>query len=363
MTGGSIIGRSKWEVDTPALLLDMEAVEANLARMAEWFEDRPCGLRPHFKTHKLPLIARMQVEAGAVGIACAKLSEAQVLLEHGIRDVLIANQVVGQEKVRRLVGLAGWGRLTVCVDDAANAEMISARAAEQGRRVDVLIEVNVGLNRCGVAPGRPALELAGRIAGLPGLGFQGLMGYEGGLFIKDEARKEAECRKANRALVETRDLLEKNGFPVRVVSAGGSNTYRLTGSYPGVTEVQAGSYVTMDTHSQDHGLDFRPALSLMTTVVSRPEPGRAVIDAGLKAVSQDLGLPRCGRPEMELVKLNEEHGHLRIKNPDLPLGPGDKIELIPSHGCTTIPLHDRYVLVRGRMVESVTPIAGRGALT
>ena len=359
----SIIGRSKWEADTPALFLDLAAVQSNIARMSEWFRDKECNLRPHFKTHKLPLIARMQIEAGAMGITCAKLSEAQILLEHGVQDVLVANQIIGPVKIQRLIGLAECGRMMVCVDDAANADELSAAAAKRGLCLDVLMEVNVGLDRCGVAAGEQALKLAQGITKLPGLNFRGLMGYEGGMYLKNQKQKEAACRKANQTLVDTKRLLVENGIQVEIVSAGGSNTYQLTGTYPGITELQVGSYVTMDTHNQEYGLGFEPALRVLATVISRPEPGRAVIDAGLKAVSKDEGLPACTLQGVELIKLNEEHGHLRIHDPDQHLKPGDKIELIPSHGCTTIPLHADYILVRDQKIVSITPIAARGALT
>jgi D-serine deaminase-like pyridoxal phosphate-dependent protein len=163
--------------------------------------------------------------------------------------------------------------------------------------------------------------------------------------------------------VDTRDLLVQAGVEVEVVSAGGSNTHQLTGFHPGVTEIQVGSYATMDLHNEEFGLDFRQALSVMTTVISRPRPERAVIDAGLKALSVDAGPPGCAAPGITVRALNEEHGHLALQEPETPLGPGDRIELIPSHGCTTIPLHDRYVLVRDGVVESIVPIAARGALT
>ena len=361
MKGVSLIGQSKWEADTPALLLDIEAVEWNIAKMAAWFDGKPCKLRPHVKTHKLPLIARMQLEAGAIGITCSKLSEAQIFLEHGIKDILIANEIVGRNKIQRLIGLARYGCLTICLDDIRNGREISDAAIQSGLSLDVLVEVNVGLNRCGVAPGRPALDLAVQIMELPGLNFRGLMGYEGGLFIKDPETKRSECQRANQALVQTRDLITGVGIPVDIVSSGGSNTYYLTGDYEGITDVQVGSYVTMDLHNEEFGLDFRQALRVLVSVVSCPDPGRAVIDAGLKAISQDTGMPGCWQPGIRLTRLNEEHGHLAVDDPTIDLQPGDKLELIPSHGCTTIPMHNNYLLIRKDRVEAVIPIHARGA--
>jgi D-serine deaminase-like pyridoxal phosphate-dependent protein len=357
----NIIGHPKSEIDTPALLLDMGAVERNIAKMAGYFSDKSCKLRPHIKTHKLPLIARKQVEAGAIGITCAKLGEAQIFLEAGIKDVLIANEIVGVTKIQRLVNLSAYGNLICAVDHFENARDISEAAGRIGRKVNVLVEVNVGLNRCGVVPGKPALELAEKVLELKNLIFRGLMGYEGGLFIKDLEEKKNQCTQRNRLLAETKDLLVKNGIPVEIATAGGSNTFNLTGIYPGITDIQVGSYVTMDTHNHYYGLDFEQAVTVLTTVISRPEKGRAVTDAGLKSLSADEGLPVCKEAGVSVFRLNEEHGHLKIENPDHDLKAGDKIEIIPSHGCTTIPFYERYFIIRNGYVESVAEIYARGA--
>jgi len=355
------IGRHKTEIDTPALLLYMDAAERNIAKMADFFSDKPCKLRPHIKTHKLPLIAHKQIDAGAIGITCAKLGEAKVFLESGIKNVLIANEIVGEKKIQRLVNLSGYGDLVVCVDHFENARDISEAAGRIGRKINVLVEVNVGLNRCGVQPGKPALELVQGITKLENLVFRGVMGYEGGLFIKDLEEKKKKCTERNQRLVETKEFIEKNGLPVEVVSAGGSNTFFLTGIYPGIGDLQVGSYVTMDMHSTYYGADFEHAITVLATVISRPERERAVTDAGLKSLSTDEGLPVCKETGITLFSLDEEHGHLRIEDPDHDLSPGDKIEIIPSHGCTTIPLYDRYVIIRNDHVESVVAIWARGA--
>lgn len=354
-----LIGRHKSEIDTPALLLYIDVAEANIRRMAEFFRHRPCQLRPHMKTHKLPLLAHKQLEAGAIGITCAKLAEARTFQEAGVRSILIANQVVGETKIRALVRLLRDGEVIVCVDDIDNARQLSAAAAEIGVTAPVLVEVNVGLNRCGVAPGHPALELVRKLSALENLAFRGLMGYEGGLFLKDREEKARRCGESNRLLVDTRRLIEKEGFAVEIASAGGSNTYDLTGLYPGITDVQVGSYVTMDDHSREFGLDFGQAVTVLSTVISRPEPGRAVFDAGKKSLSTDEGLPVCLEQGLEVFRLNEEHGHLTIEGRTLRTG--DKIEIVPRHGCTTIPLFDRYFLIRNDRVESVAQMRARGA--
>ena len=355
-------GQGKADLDTPALLLDMEAVEANIAKMARWFADKPCRLRPHAKTHKLPLIARMQVEAGAIGITCAKLSEAEAFFREGIRDVLVANEVVGERKIERLVEVARLGNLIVCVEDPGNARAISVAARRAGITVRVLVEVDTGLGRCGVKPGEPSLALAREILGMEGIELAGIMGYEGGCFIKAPAEKKSRAETCYRALISVRDLLAGAGIPVGIVTAGGSNTFALAGAWPGITDVQVGSYVTMDPYNREYGVDFAQAVTVLATVISRPEPGRAVIDAGMKAFSTDHGLPTPVGEGITVSRLDEEHGRLALDGPACGLAVGDKVELVPSHGCTTIPLHEQYVLMRGGRVQAVAPIPARGAL-
>jgi D-serine deaminase-like pyridoxal phosphate-dependent protein len=357
----TMIGRHKTEIDTPALLLYMDKVEKNIKTMATYFADKPCKLRPHMKTHKIPLISHKQIEAGAIGITCAKLGEAKIFLEAGIRHVLIANEIVGRTKIQRLIHLAGYGDLIVCVDQFENAEEISEAAGEQDRKINVLVEIDVGLGRCGVKPGKPALELVQKLSQLKHLGFRGVMGYEGGMFIENPEEKKKQTHECNQRLVETKELIERNGFPVEIVTAGGSNTFNLTGTYPGITDIQVGSYVTMDRYNRYYGLHFEQAVTVLATVISRPEKGRAVIDAGMKSLSSDNGLPSCTDPGITVSRLNEEHGHIKIENPEYDLRVGYKIELIPSHGCTTIPFYDRYVVIRNDRVESVIEIQARGA--
>ncbi len=361
MSNENLIGKHKSEIDTPALLIYMDVVEKNISRMANFFKNKECKLRPHMKTHKLPIIAQKQIEAGAIGVTCAKLSEAKLFFESGIKKILISNEIVGETKIQRLVNLSRYGDLIVCIDNYENAKNISDAATRIGIKINVLVEVNVGLNRCGVMPGKPALGLVQKIDGLKNIIFRGLMGYEGGLFIHDIDEKKRKCRESNNLLVETKKLIEENGFPVKIVTAGGSNTYKLTGTYPGITDIQVGSYVTMDEHNRSFGLDFDQAITVITTVISKPERTRAVIDAGKKSISVDEGLPVCKDKGISIFKLNEEHGHLSIKNQDAKISVGDKIEIIPQHGCTTISLYDSYMIIRDDHVESVADIYARGA--
>lgn len=362
MFGDDLIGRHKSEIDTPSLLLDMDVMESNIARMAAFFADKPCKLRPHMKTHKLPLIARKQIESGAIGITCAKLDEVEIFLKEGIQNILLANQVVGPLKIARMVRLSSLGNLIICVDQYENARDISQAGARAGQTIQVLVEVNVGIDRCGVLPGQPALDLVRRISGLKNLRFCGLMGYEGGCFTQDPEEKRGVCTECNQLLVQTAELIARDGFPVEIVSAGGTNTYYLTGLVPGITDVQVGSYVTMDEHNRAFGVPFKQAITVLTTVISRPERGRAVSNAGKKSLSTDEGLPVCTTPGIDVFCLNEEHGHIRFENPDHPLKVGDKIEIVPSHGCTTIPLYDEYILLRNDIVVGIAPILARGAM-
>lgn len=354
-----LAGRPVQQVNTPALLLDMDAAQRNIRKMAELFRGRECKLRPHFKTHKLPILAHMQMSAGAVGITCAKLAEAEDLLLSGIENVLIANQIVGAQKIAKLASLARYGRLMVCIDDYSNAAEIARAAGAAGVRLGVLAEVNVGLNRCGVNPGRPALDFVRKVLELPNIDFRGLMGYEGGVFVKDPAEKAEICKKSNALLVETAELIRGEGIPVEVVSSGGSNTINQTGLYPGITDIQVGSYVTMDSHNREFGIDFEQAVFVLSTIISRPESGRAVMDAGKKAFSCDAGMPGFVEPGFAITMLCEEHGILGLAEEAEHLRIGDKVMVIPSHGCTTIPLYDEYIAVRGDTVEAVLPIRTR----
>ena len=287
------IGRSLAEVDTPSLLLDHDALLANIRRMAAFFAGRPCRLRPHFKSHKCTRIARLQMEAGAVGITCAKLGEAEVVADAGIQDILIANQIVGPMKIARLMELARRARPMVAVDSPENVKALSAASSAAGLRLRVLVEVDIGMHRCGVAPGQPALDLARLVAASPGLSFEGLQGYEGHCVdLRDEAERTAKTRAALQLLVETRRHIERAGLPVRIVSGGGTGTYTLTGDYEGIDEVQAGSYAAMDWWYQVIRPEFQQAQTILATVVSRPASGKAIIDVGRKGVGAEWGPPR-----------------------------------------------------------------------
>ncbi len=362
-----LIGQGKAAIDTPALLVDLDALERNLRTMADFFADKPAKLRPHAKTHKSPIIARKQLALGAIGITCAKLGEAEVLAEAGIPDILVANQVIGPLKIARLLALLETGsRVTVAVDDADNLRDLARAAEGRGVEVPVLVEVNTGMNRCGVEPGEPALALARVAADLPGIRFRGIQAYEGHLVnVADEGERAARVAATMAPIVATREALERAGLPVEIVSGGGTGTFALTGTTPGFNEVQAGSYVFMDTaYGAVGGVGgrFEQALTVLATVVSRPTADRAVLDIGRKSLGTDHGTPRLKEyPEgARFEGFSEEHAKLAVAGPARDLRPGDTVEVVPGHGCTTVNLHDRYVAMRGGVVEDVWPIAARG---
>lgn len=359
---GDWIGAPLEDLDTPALLLDRSASDYNLQRMAEFFRGRGCQLRPHFKNHKCVTLARRQLDAGsAVGITCAKLGEAEVLADGGVGDVLIANQVVGSRKMARLVELARRIDLKVAIDDICQAEAISQAAAAAGATVGVLVEIDIGSGRCGVAPGEPALELARRILPLAGLRFDGLQAYEGhAVYVNDPAQRERLVRQAFDQALQTRRLVEASGIEVRILSGGSSSTHQITGTIEGVTEVQAGSYATMDWRYAEMLPDFRVALSVLARVISK-RPGVAVLDVGLKGAGCEFGLPRIkDHPQAQIPSfVSEEHSIVR-NAPDWKIG--QAVELLPSHACTTCNLHRQIVVYEGRRVVDVWPIEGSGKL-
>lgn len=354
-------GASLDAIDTPALLLDHDKLLGNIRRMAEFFADRPTRLRPHAKTHKCIEIARLQMEHGACGITCAKVGEAEVLADGGIHDILIANQIVGPVKVRRLMDLTKRCTLAVAVDSAENVRELSEAAVAAGTTLRCLVEVDIGMGRCGVAPGEPALELARLVDESPGLVFGGLQAYEGHLqevvpFEERRQRARADMQKA----LDTRALIEGAGLPVPVVSGGGTGTHAITGVMRGVDEIQAGSYATMDANYRKVGAPFENALTVLATVISRPTPEVAVIDAGLKTVSPEFGEPSVLVSGATYTEFSEEHGTLRLQGAARDLRTGQTIELIPAHGCTTINLHDRLHVMSDKAIRDVWAVAGRG---
>jgi D-serine deaminase-like pyridoxal phosphate-dependent protein len=350
----------KHDVDTPALLLDLDVMEANIADMAAFFRDRPQKLRPHFKTPKTPEVARRQIEAGAIGITAAKLGEAEVLVNAGLGPVLIANQVVGPRKIDRLMALlAKGGEVIVAVESELNVRELEEGAARSGQRPQAIVEVDIGMHRCGTANPEETVELAHRLADGP-VRYRGIMGYEGHcVLIEDAAERETKTRQALERLSAHVRALRSAGLGPEIVSGGGTGTYDLTGAWPDVTEVQAGSYVFMDGRYRRVRPDLgRPALSMLVTVIAR-HGDYAVIDAGMKALTNEFG-PSAGVDlPVTISRLSEEHGTLDVGDADV--RPGMKIEVLPSHNDTTLNLHSEYYVCRGDEVIDVWPIAAARA--
>lgn len=349
------------DIATPALLLDAAALERNIARMAAFFAAGPCRLRPHVKAHKTPEIARRQLAAGScVGLTVATVAEAEAVA--GLTDdLLVANEVIGRERCERVAALARGRRVTVAVDSPAGIAQMSAAARGAGTTVGVLVDVNVGQQRCGLPPGRDVLALARAVAGTPGLTLRGVMGYEGHAQpIRDARERQSTARNAMRLLVAMADLLRQDGLACDVVSAGGTGTYDISGRVDGVTEIQAGSYALMDTDYAAVGVPFEHAFSVLGTVVSRPAPGRCVADCGHKSATKDHGNPMVkGVAGAVVTALNDEHVVIELP-PGARLDVGDRIELIPSHTDPTVNLHDVFYVVDGGTVVDVWPIAARG---
>ena len=349
------------DVPTPALLVDVAALDRNIARMAAFFAAGPCRLRPHFKAHKTPEIARRQLAAGScVGITCATVAEAEVAAAL-CDDLLIANEVVSADKCLRVAALAREVAITVAVDSIAGIDALAAAARTHGVTIGILVDVNVGQGRCGVEPGDEAVALATRVAATPSLTMRGVMGYEGHLQpLRDRAEREARTRVAMRELVETAREIRAAGIPCEVVSSGGTGTYDISGRVDGVTEIQAGSYALMDTDYASVGVPFEPAFFVVGTIVSRPSPERCVADCGHKSMTKDHGYPSVkGMDGATVTALNDEHAVIAVPA-SCTLSIGDRVQLLPSHTDPTVNLHDVIYVIEGDLVVDVWPISARG---
>jgi D-serine deaminase-like pyridoxal phosphate-dependent protein len=358
-----VVGSRIADLDTPCLLLDLDAVERNMDAMARAFAGTRVGIRPHAKTHKSPRLARMQLERGAVGICCAKLGEAEVLAGHGISGILITSELVGRSKIARLLGLAQTTSVITVVDDAGAARQISDAAVAAGLRLECLLDIDVGTNRTGVAAGEPAVALGLAVAAMPGLNLIGVQGYEGHLqHIVAAEERRARNGAAMQLLCQTAAALRDKGLPIQIVSTAGTGTCAFAAAWEGITEVQPGSYICMDSdYGAVDGLHFEYALTVLATVISKRNNG-VMVDAGLKALSTDAGPARPKDLAARYAPRGDEHGLVSFDEGN-PLSVGDKLLLIPSHCDPTINLHDVYTVTRGDTVVGVWPIAARGRLT
>jgi D-serine deaminase-like pyridoxal phosphate-dependent protein len=360
------LGCSKQDIDTPALCLDLDAFEANIREAAASCREHGVAWRPHAKCHKSPDIAQRLVAAGAIGMTCAKLGEAEVFAAAGVRDLLIANLVVGPQKVRRLVELRRHADPIVCLDHIEQAEPISQAMVEAGLKVRAIIEIDIGLQRVGVAPGEPTLELARKVKVLPGIELAGIMGYEGHLLlIQDPAEKEAKIRAGLGILAQMQAALQSEGIACGIVSCGGTGSFALCVSQPGITEIQSGGAIFMDAFYRHkcNVTQFQYALTVLTTVVSRPAPERAIIDAGRKTMNMEVQMPLIqGHDDIHIVSLSAEHGTLQLDETARGLKIGDRLEVIPGYGDLTTVLHDRFFAFRRDRLEAIWPLTARGRL-
>ena len=345
------------QVKTPALIVDLDAMERNLRDMANFFDGRPCKLRPHFKNHKTPMFAWKQVRAGAIGMTCATVREAEILVEHGIASVLIANEIGGQEKPERLAELSRHASVMVCVDNCYSIRDLAAAQRDRKSQIEVLVDVNTGLNRCGVEPGQAALDLA-RYALEHGLAVRGIMGYEGHLqAVPPSPARDEIVRQGSKAIVDSAKLLENVGIPAPIRSTGGTGTYAVAGDYPGITEIQAGSYLLMDNIYVSRRAPFQRSLTVLATVISTRGREHAVLDSGVKAVSGERGLPTLKDvPDARLTALHAEHAIVELDAQSPPLTPGQKVEVWVHYSDATVNLHSKMYGVRHGQLEEVFPI-------
>ncbi|HEY2961942.1 MAG TPA: alanine racemase [Pyrinomonadaceae bacterium] len=357
------------ELDTPALIVDLDVMERNLSQMADYCRRHDLRLRPHTKTHKVPELARKQIESGAHGITVAKLDEAEVMVDAGLTDLLLAYPIVGPAKTARLARLAERATITVSLDSETAARGISAAVSERGGKVSILVELDVGFGRCGVADETQALNLAQTVASLPGLEFQGLMFFPGHFGVQPDERALLRAR-VNELLDRCSETFARAGVPVKTLSGGSTPSRYESELFHGVNEVRPGTYIFNDRNTvgvSAASLDDC-ALSVVVTVVSTGVAGHAVIDGGSKTFSSDRYQAEHGRGfgllkedhAAEIERLSEEHGHVNIQRSERTYRVGDRLTVIPNHVCSTVNMHDEIYGVRGDRVETVWRVAARG---
>ena len=352
------------ELDTPALVVDLSELDRNIERLHAFFRRADSRVRPHVSIHRCPAIARMQLAAGGTvgGIAVSTVGEAEAFAHHGFEDIFITNEVVLPLKIARVCSLVRLCRITVAVDNPDAVRSLSESAQSAGVVVRVVVDIHTRLERGGVEPGRDAVDLARLVASAPGLHFAGLMTYEGPISAGDPEDRLAESRRCIQSVLDTREMIESQGMEVEVVSVGGTHNYDIAGATPGVTEVPAGAYAIMDLRYREYCPEFRPAARVMCTVTSHPEPGKAMTDAGEKAVGANHGPPEVqGVSGASATSLDAEHGHLNLEGQaresvDL----GDKVWFVPGDAATSFNLHDYVSAVRDDRLEAVWPISARG---
>ncbi len=363
---------SKWDIDTPALLIDLDAMERNIRRMSDYCRANNVGYRPHTKTSKCPEISRMQLAAGAVGICAAKVSEAETQIEGGLTDVLVTSPVTTPFKIDRLMQnrMRAPGLKTV-VDNLQNVRDLAEAARNHGLVLDVLVDLNVGQDRTGVAPGQPVVDFAKEILRSDGLRFRGIQAYAGSM---QHVHGFEERRRRNvvtmEPAAETVRMLESEGIEVEIFTGGGTGTYNMDHHVAGFTDGQPGSYVFMDTQylaiggqdtAAEHYRDFEPSLTVLTTAISKPVEESITVDAGTKACAMDDPTPIVkGVTGVSYSLSGDEHGKIAFDNPSRDIELGEKLELIITHCDPAVNLYDYYHCVRGDRLEAIWEITGRG---
>ena len=342
------------DLDTPSLIVDLDIMESNLARMQNYCNQNGIGLRPHIKTHKIPAFAQAQMDLGAVGIACQKIGEAEVMVDHGLRDIMIPYNILGQRKLERLAALARRAQVMVSIDSMDVARPMGTYMDQQGLAVKTVIELTSELNRCGVTDAHAALELAREMDRIPGLELQGVMVYPSSM-------------QSMQLVSETVELLRAEGFPVDIVSGGGSPTAFQAHEFPGLTEIRVGTYIFNDATYLRKGICTLEhcALRVISTVISAPTPERVIIDGGTKTFSSDMGYPMgyiLEYPEAEIYQMSEEHGFVDVTRCSHRPKIGESLTVIPNHACGTVNMHNELIGVRGQTVEAQWDIAARGKL-
>ena len=359
------------EIDTPALLLDLDAFEHNLSTMQDLLAGTGARLRGHAKTHKSALVALAQMRHGAVGNCTQKVAEAEALVWGGVPDVLVTNEIVGRSKLARLAALAKVAEVGLCADDVSHVVAAEAAAEAAGVRLKMLVEIEVGSGRCGVEPGEAAVALAERIAASKHLVFGGLQAYHGrAQHFSTWKERSAAIAGAIESTRRTVDQLRQHGLSCPIVGGAGSGSFVLEAGSGVFNEVQAGSYVFMDAdYSRIEGPDgaarlpFRQSLFVLATVISRPREKFAVLDTGHKALPMGWGYPAIAdRPDLKVISLSDEHGNVEMAAGAAPLSIGDKVKVVPTHCDPTVDRYDWYVGVRHGRVECLWPIAARGAM-
>ena len=352
------------DLDTPVLVVDLDLLEHNIETLHSFFRDRPAGVRPHVESHRCPAIAHKQLAAGGTvgGISVTTVGEAEVFAQAGFDDIFVANEIVTSQKIGRLCALADGARITVATDSPDNVRDLSGAAQSQGVTLNVAVDIHTRLERCGVSPGEPAVDLARVIVGARNLDFAGLMSYEGTILSEDIEELASESRRCIQQVLDTREMVESAGMDVDVVSVGGTHNYEIAGAMTGVTEVPAGSYALMDYRYLEHRPQLKPAARVMSTVTSHVEPGRAITDSGQKAVGPDTGLPVITDiPGATLARMSAEHGIVELEGDaqsivDL----GAKVWLTPWDVGNCVNVYDYIHVVRDGKLTAVWDVAARG---